>query len=118
MQFRPNSGNETDRQAYIKSLKAWIKRFSDGRTASERGRDRRRFERRVDAAVTDAVAAARFGHHRKPVDRRRAGSEKPARTDKGKVSGADDHALPGTGQLDGAIGHRENIHCHSKRQRR
>lgn len=96
-----------------KSLKVSMKRCSDGRATSKRGRDRWGVERRVDTTVP--VSGASFGHRRKPVDRRRAGSEKSARTDQGKVAGTDDHALTGAGQLDGSIRHRENIHCHAKR---
>lgn len=119
VQFRPNSGNENMwRRTHTKSLKASVKRYSDGRASGKRGRDRRGVERRVDATVANAVAAADLGHRGKPVDRRRAGCEKPARTNQGKIAGADDHALPRTGQLDRAAGHRENVHCHSKRQRR
>ena len=119
VQLRPNSGNEDmRRRTHAKSLKASVKRYSDGRASGKRGRDRRRVERRVDTTVADAVAAAGLRNRGKPVDRRRAGSEKPARTNQGKIAGADDHALAGTGQLDRAAGHRENVHCHSKRQRR
>lgn len=89
------------------------KHSSDGRATSKRGRDRWRVECRVDTTVP--VSGASFSHRRKPVDRRRAGSEKSARANQGKVAGTDDHALTGTGQLDGSIRHRENIHCHAKR---
>lgn len=112
---QPDLGHETE-QRISRPLKASVKRCSDGRAAGKRGRDRRRVERRVDAAVADAATGG--GHRRKPVDRRRAGGEKSSGADQGKVAGADDHALAGTGQLDRAVGHGENVHCHAKRQGR
>lgn len=89
---------------------------SDSGTPIKRDRNRR-FERRVNSAVTSSSSGS-SSVDRKSLVRRRAGDKESTGANSRQIARANDHAITRASQLDRTAGHRENIHCHSKREGR
>jgi len=93
-------------------------RSSDGGASGKRRCHGRRLERRLDAAVANDAAGAGIRDDDdagKSLAGQRAGGEEPAGANESKVAGTDDHAVAGTGKLDGAPRHRQNVHRDAER---
>ncbi|XP_057318475.1 uncharacterized protein LOC130663325 isoform X17 [Microplitis mediator] len=86
---------------------------SDRGAAYEWGRNGRRVKRSVDPSVASCHRVGTSGNrgdNKQPVVRRRACDKESTGADTRKKSGANDNAVTGASKLDGAIGHREDVH--------
>lgn len=112
VQASGNPGGTTRTVIYVDGKAVRFKRSSDGGTPSKRGCHRRGLECRLDTTVANDKGSA--CHPRKPLAGRRAGGQESAGANKGKVAGADDHAVAGTRKLDRTPRHRQDFHRYAK----